>query len=180
MQQDSEVVAIYAKVTADGIFVTLFQKNFPQKPAIPFRHVVENLLNLFPHLLGGNGTEDVYIGGGNLRLLFVVEGIGPGSAAIVLEQDIVAHGINEGPEAFGLADLALPQGGKNTGESLLPNVFNGLRRVQARAQLQLDQFTEIRNEMLLGSEISGVKTLDIRLVKRLELQESPLADDEWQ
>ena len=40
----------------------------------------------------------------------------------------------------------------------------------------MDQFAEIRDEMLLRAEISRLKTFNVGLVKGLELQGPPLAD----
>jgi hypothetical protein len=96
--------------------------------------------------------------------------------AVMLKQDVVAHRVYEGAEAIGLADLAVPQSGEDPGKGLLPYIFNRLWRIEARAELELDQFGEIRDEMLLRAEVSRLKTFNVGLVKGLELQRPPLAD----
>ena len=89
----------------------------------------------------------------------------------MLEQDVVAHGVDEGAEAVGLAQFAAAQRHKNARKGFLADVFHGLRGIHARAQFQLDQFAEIGHEMFLRPEVSFAKTLNVGFVKRLELQE---------
>jgi hypothetical protein len=98
----------------------------------------------------------------------------------VLEQNVVAHRVHESAEALGLADFSAAQRGKHASEGFLPDVFNRLRRMQARAQFQLDQLAEIRHEMFLCPEVSCAKTLDVGFVKRLELQGPASRVLEWQ
>jgi hypothetical protein len=93
----------------------------------------------------------------------------------VFEQDVVAHGIHEGAKTFGLADFSAAQRDEDSGEGFLPDVLNSLRRIQARAQLELNQLAEVRHEMFLRSKISRTETVDVGFVKRLEFQSRALA-----
>ena len=58
----------------------------------------------------------------------------------------------------------------NAGKSFLAHILNGFWSSQAGAQLQLDQFAEISDKMLLSPEITGTKTLHVGLIKSLKLQ----------
>src|SRR5947209_882388 len=94
----------------------------------------------------------------------------------MLQQDVVAQAVDEGPQALGLPDAALAaQGGKDPHECFLPNILDGLRRMQPGTQLELDQFAEISDKMLLRAEVSCSKTLKVGFVKGLELQGPALA-----
>lgn len=176
MQQYAQVVAVYPEVVADLIFVTLLEEDFAEQPAVTLRHLVEDFADFMRHLLVCNSAEHIHVGGWEVALLFVIERIVTGRSAIVLEQYVVAHGIDEGPEAIGLPDLSVAQGGKDTGESFLAHIFDSLWRVQTGTQFELDQFAEIRDEMFLRPEVSCLKTLNVSFIKRLELQGPPLAD----
>ena len=57
----------------------------------------------------------------------------------MLKQHVVAESIHEGAEALGLTDTALAaQGGEDAHEGFLAHILNGLRRMQAGTQLDLD------------------------------------------
>ena len=69
---------------------------------------------------------------------------------------------------------------ENPAEGFLADIFNGLRRRQARAQFELNQFAEIRDKVLLRPEISGAEALYIGFVKGLELQDLPAVVEKCQ
>jgi predicted DNA-binding protein (UPF0251 family) len=178
VQEDAQVIAVDAKVAANGILVALFEENFAEKPAVALGHLLEDLPNLLCHLLVGDSAQHVDVGGGKVPFFVVVEGIVPGVCPVVLEQNVVAHGVHESTEAVGLADLSVTQGDEYAGECFLAYVLNRLRGIQARAELELNQLAEVGDEVFLRSEVSRLQALNIGFVKGLELQGPPLADGE--
>ena len=83
----------------------------------------------------------------------------------MLEQDVVAHGVDKCTEAIGLAELSIPQCREYASKRLLSDVFNRLWRIEAGTQLQLDQFAEIGDEMFLRAEVSGLEAFDVGPIK---------------
>src|ERR1700728_2590247 len=70
IEQDSQILAVYSKVAANFIFVSLFEKNFAQQSPVPLGKLIENLPNLLLDFLGrehGQRIEDW--GGEFLRLV---------------------------------------------------------------------------------------------------------------
>src|SRR5690348_1752044 len=90
-------------------------------------------------------------------------------------QNVVADGVHKRAQTLRLTNPAFAaQSGKNAGKGLLPHILDRMRRRQARTKLELNQFAEIRNEMFLRAKVSRTETLQVGLVKRLELQGLPL------
>ena len=83
----------------------------------------------------------------------------------MLEENAIAHGINERAKPFGLTNSFFPQGREETGEGFLPNIFNRLGRIQPRPQFDLDQCTEVSAKMLLRRPIAGTETFQVSIVK---------------
>lgn len=165
MQEDTEVVAVDPKLTADGIFVALFKKNFTEEATVALGHVVEDFADFLFGLFSGEGAEEIDASGGKVLLLVVVEGGVALRSAVGLEQDVVANGIDERAEALGLVDFLTTDGAEDAGEGFLADILDGLRRVQTGAEFELNQFAEVGDKMLLRAEITGTETLEVRLVK---------------
>src|ERR1700722_16126217 len=105
-----------------------------------------------------------------ILLLFIFQRTVAGRGAVVFEQDVVTHGVDEGAEPVRLTKLSAAQSDENPGKGFLAYVFNRLRRMQPGAKLELDQLTEVRHEMFLRAKVSRTESFDIGFVKRLELQ----------
>jgi hypothetical protein len=88
----------------------------------------------------------------------------------MLKQYIVADRVNKSAKSLRLVNALAPERSEQPDEGFLANVFDGLRRSQAGAQLQPYQFAEIRNEVLLGPEITGSEPFQVRFVEGMELQ----------
>lgn len=92
----------------------------------------------------------------------------------MLEENIVADGIDEGSETLGLAQCAgLTQPGKNTGKSLLTHILDSLGRLQPRAEFQMEQLSEIADEVLLGPRVPGTEVFDVSRIECMKLQGCP-------
>jgi hypothetical protein len=92
----------------------------------------------------------------------------------MLEEDVIANRVYEGAEAFGLAQGAgLSQACKNSGKCLLTHVFNRMGGVEPRAKLQMKQFGEVRNEMLLSAGFPSAEIFDVSRIECMKLQGSP-------
>ncbi len=102
------------------------------------------------------------------------------TATILLLHDVIANGVHIGPQTLGLKDGPFSQVHKESGKSLLARVLDCFPRRQSRTQFDLDQGTEIRDEMLLGAGVSCAQTCDISLVKGVELQDPTLGTERWQ
>lgn len=87
----------------------------------------------------------------------------------MLIEYVIAHRIDESPQAFRLMNALFRYQTQDAREGLLPNIFDCGTRPQTLACLQPNQFAEISNEMLLGAEIAGTKPLQIRAVEILKL-----------
>ena len=83
-----------------------------------------------------------------------------------LQQDVVADGIDERPEAFRRGQAAfLLERGQHADERFLPRILDQRRRTKARAKLQGQQIAEIVGEMPLGFRIFGNQPLDVVAVE---------------
>jgi hypothetical protein len=78
-----------------------------------------------------------------------------------------------------LQHSSVAQSHKESGESFLPDILNRLGRLQAGTQLNLDQSSKIRAEMLLSAEVAGSETLEIGLVEGLKLQRPAPQTQDW-
>src|SRR5690606_28410380 len=79
-----------------------------------------------------------------------------------LEEDVVADGIDEGPEAAGRLQATLAtQGREDAQKRLLGHVFDGRGRPEARPQLEPEQPAEVRREVTFGRGVAGRQALDV-------------------
>lgn|SRR5579871_364415 len=155
MEQNSQVIAVNAKVAADVVLVALFEEHFAQQAAIALRHFVENLADFLRQLLTGDRPQDIDAEGREvLFLIFVKRAVARGRP-VMLEQDVVAHRVDKRAEAIGLAELSGLQRREYACEGFLSDIFNRLRRMQPGTQFELDKLAEIRDEVLLRPEIAG-------------------------
>jgi len=172
MHEHTQVIAVDAKISAHLVFVALFQEYFAQNAPVAFGQIVEDVPNFCCHLPGGYGPEDIDDGVGQFLGSLVLERADAGRSPVLLQQDIVADGIHKSAKAFRLTDsFGAAQGSEKAREGFLADVFDGLRTPQAGAKFELDQLAEIGNKMLLRAKVSGTKTLQIRRIKGLKLQE---------
>jgi len=106
--------------------------------------------------------------------VLVRDGLVPAWRSVTLAQYVRANLIHERSNPFWLSDARfLPQGHKNPSERLLPDIFDVLRRMQPRSQLQMNQLAEIGNKMFLRPEVTRTQPLEIGAVESLKLQVSP-------
>lgn len=92
----------------------------------------------------------------------------------MLEEDIIADGIDEGSEAFRLSQCArLVQTSEDAGKGFLTHVLNCVGRLEPRAKLQMEQLGEVADEVLLGARIPGAEVFDVICIERMELQGWP-------
>jgi hypothetical protein len=84
---------------------------------------------------------------------------------------MVTDRIDERTERGGVANALFPaKQDEDTGERLLAYVLDGVLGIQARAQLQVDQFTEVTDEVLLSVGIPFAEIFEVNIIEFLELQ----------
>jgi hypothetical protein len=89
----------------------------------------------------------------------------------VLKQYIVADGVDEGPEALGLAQRIFPpQCGEHSGESLLTHVLDGLGGLKARPEFQMKKLGKIAYEVFLGRQVPCTEVFDVTCIECTKLQ----------
>jgi hypothetical protein len=92
----------------------------------------------------------------------------------VLEEYVSADCVDESAEALRLADRAgFSEAGKYSCKRFLTHVLNRLRGLQPRAKLQMEQFGEVANEVLLSAEVPSAEIFDVCGIERMELQGFP-------
>lgn len=180
MQQYPEIIAVNTKVAAYFVLVTLLEENLAQQSPIAFRKLLQYLPDFLFRLFRREDAEEIGTFVGNVRLSLIIQRIEPGARPIMLEQDVVADGVHERTQTLWLQDFSLTQGQKKSSESFLTNVLDRFRRLQARTQFDLDQCAEIGAKMLLSTIVSGSQTLEVRLIKGLELQKTAPWTMKWQ
>ena len=95
----------------------------------------------------------------------------PRLQTVKLKQDVIAHRVHERTECFGVVDSALAERFQNPQEGFLCDIRDRVRGPQARAQLDRQQFGEVRREVALGLRIGLFQTLDIPCVESLPLHD---------
>src|SRR5579862_5756359 len=156
MQQHSQVIAVNPEFPAYFILVQLFEENGAQDSPVALRHLIEDFANLLLHLTGSDGAQHVDHRIGEVGLRIIVNRGSERVCAIVLQQDVIADRVDEGSQTFRLAEAARrPKRSQDARESLLPDILDGLWRLQASAKFELNQFAEISDKMLLCPEIPG-------------------------
>ena len=65
--------------------------------------------------------------------------------------------------------------GEDAGKGLLPDVIDDIRRQEAGAELDCEEFREIGDEVLLGGVIPSLEALHIGLVECVQLHWLPLS-----
>jgi len=89
----------------------------------------------------------------------------------MLQQHMVANRIYKCSQAIGFSEtIRRANQYQHSYKCLLPDIFDGFSGAQSRTQLQLDQFSEVADKVLLGAGVSGSKSLKIRRVERKKLQ----------
>ena len=73
-----------------------------------------------------------------------------GLGAVDLEEHVIADGIDEGAEGFGIFDAGLAEGLEDAKKSFLDDILDQLRGTQTRTQLDGQQFAEVRDEIAFG------------------------------
>ena len=92
----------------------------------------------------------------------------------MLEEDVIAYGVDEGAQASGLTQGAgLAKSRDDPREGFLAHVLNRLRGLEPRAKLQMEQFGEVANEVLLSAAIPSAKTFDVLCIELVKLQGIP-------
>src|ERR1035437_2300815 len=161
-KQNAQILPVHAEFATDFIPITFVKEDGGQKRSIPRRQVEQNLANFGLELAAGDDAEGVSAGGVRLRLPLIVERLAAGGRAVMLEENVVTHRVDEGSEARSLAQCAfLAERSQHSGEGLLAHVLNGLRRLELRTQLEVKQRGEIGDEVLLRLKVSSAETFDV-------------------
>ena len=172
VEEDAEIFAVHIKFLTDFVAVALVEKDGFEEGAVAERQAEKNFADFLFDLAGRDDVEGVSAGGGQLRPAFYVQRLVVGAGgAVVLGENVIAYRIDESSEAFRLAEAAVfAKDGENAGKGLLADVFNGLRGLEAGAELELEKLSEIGDKVLLGLTVARTETLDISSIERLEFQ----------
>src|SRR5439155_12871479 len=130
-----QVAAVDMHLGADLVFGALLDEDRAQHPRVLLRQTFQDLVHGGFGLGGNECFLNVDIA---LRALAVVvaERLETRRGAIVLVQDVVADGIDEGAQALGALDaLRRAEGPKDAEKSLLRDVVNRTPRAASRAEL---------------------------------------------
>jgi hypothetical protein len=159
MNQDSEVITVYAKIAAYFILTPLVQEHSLQQAAILFWQFIESLPNPLLHfpqpdsIASSNGSVgdgiDEPLGSRNL----------PFSQSTMLGQYVVANRIDEGSETVRFMDTLFCENPQDAREGLLPNVVDCRKRAQTLGHLQANQFAKVGYEVLLRAQIARTKPI---------------------
>lgn len=170
-EEDAEVVGVNAELAADLAAVALLNKDGLQKGAVARRHAREDFADLRLELAGENLIEDGRAAGGKGRFFRFIEQAVAGGSAVVLQQHVVADGVDKGAEALGIAKRPVAaEGDEDAGKGLLTDVFDGVGRLETRTELEIEQGGEIADEMFLDAGVSRAKGLNITGIERVEFQ----------
>jgi hypothetical protein len=84
----------------------------------------------------------------------------------MLHENVIANGIHEGAEAFGLAQsTVLAQDREYPRECFLAHVFDCMQGLESRPKLYLEQFRKVSNEMLLRLGVTCAKSCNVTSVE---------------
>src|SRR5271167_4935943 len=98
----------------------------------------------------------------------------------MLEQHVVAHGVYEGPEPFGLPDpVSCANQRQYANKGFLRDIFDRLFGTQSRTQFEPDEFAEVGRKMPFGAHIAALQTLEVQRVECHELHSGSLPDCCW-
>lgn len=172
VQQHAQVVAIDPHFAADLVLISLFQKDLLEDLAVALGQLGQYLLDLLLRIFGDEAAIHINVFVGRIESLF--ETFGAGGGAKLLKQDVVADGIDESSEAFGIIQTLLAfQDDKDTGEGLLADVVDDVLLQIAGPELNKDKFAEIGNEVLLCNGIVCSKALHVSFVECVQLHAGP-------
>jgi len=170
VQKYPQVVPVNAELLAHLVFVLFLDKERIQNTAIFLWELFQDLSHLLLGLLGDQHLIQVDSFVRRIhRIIFQVQVSRRG--AIVFQQHVIANRVHKRAQTGRIADSSfVAQAGQHTGECLLANVFNGLRRAQPAAQLDQQKLVEIRDKMIARGGVASAEALEISLVKGLQFQ----------
>ena len=89
----------------------------------------------------------------------------------MFKEHIVANHIHEGAETLRLAQAAVPaQNRQDTDKGLLADILNGLLGLEAVAKLELEQFREVADKVLLRLVVTCTETFHVSGIECIKLQ----------
>jgi hypothetical protein len=174
VQQNSKVFAFDAEFPADFVPVTFVEEDGLEERSVLCRHSKQDLPDFGLNLAGGRNAVSVRIGRWQLGGSLLIERLAAGGGTVMLEEHVIADCVYEGAKAFGLAQgTRFPQACQHACKRLLTHVFDRLRGLKPRTKLQLEQFGEVRNEMLLSAGVPSAEIFDVSRIECMKLQSSP-------
>jgi hypothetical protein len=134
MQQNADVVPRDADFAAHIVFLPLFQEDCSQNGAVARRQSFKHLAHYPARVIGDNATQGVWFASSETIRGLIIEGLHSTGGAKMLRQHVIANGVDQGPQALGIADAALAsQQLQATGEGLLLHILDGLSGSQPGA-----------------------------------------------
>jgi hypothetical protein len=174
MEENSKVLAVNSKFLADFFPVAFIEEDSFEQRSVSYRHAEQYLANLDLNLAGCGYGMRVCSGRYRLDGPVLIERFAAGRSAVMFEQNVIADGIYEGAQALRLAkSTGFPEARKYPSEGFLTHVLDRLRGLEPRAKLQMEQFGEVANEMLLSAGVPSAEIFDVGRVERVKLQGRP-------
>jgi hypothetical protein len=172
MDEDPQIVPADAELPANFVFGLVVQKG-SEDGLVALRELCQKLADQGTGLLGDGHFFDVDHFVLNLKMTGF-EGDILGTGAVVLQENVVANGIDEGAEALGVADRSVGANGTNHArERFLAKVVDGIGRKPPGAELQLEKLRKVVNKMTLRRRVSFPQAPKIGLVEIEKFQNSP-------
>src|SRR6266571_7296170 len=169
MEQDPEVVSVYAELRADFVPVPLLEEKRAEQLLVPGGQLFDDATDEhLPFLadeagfrIGVRRLAERILGGRGVPALLAQE----------LPKHVVADRVHEGAQGSRIAyALRRTQGAQDPQESLLADVLNEVPRSQAAAELEQNQRAEVRDEVTLCFEVAAAQALQIGRVELLKFQ----------
>src|SRR5262245_55203175 len=170
MEQHAQIVTGDVEFGAELLPAGLVEEDGAQYLPVRLRQLVEHAADLQREVLRDQVVEDARAGGARVGVLRHL--LEPRALAHLLEEHVVADGVDEGAQALGLADAFLrADDAQNAQERLLTDVVDfSLMGAQAATQLDADELAEVARKVLLDLRVTIPEAGQVGRVKLMKLQ----------
>jgi len=162
VEKNPQVIAAYAELLADQVFIILIQKDSLQQCAILGGKIVQRSLHQPPPLLGQHSGFRTRVAAGKISRGKLRQTLIPPEH---LQHDVTADGVYVGSQPFRVLDGPPPETPEHSQQCLLANVVGGLPGAQAGIRLDSDQVAEIAGEVVFCFRITLSEPPEIVHVK---------------
>jgi len=173
MQENAQIIATDGELGANVILVDVFEENGREYGTVTLGKLGQDVSDDLASFGGDNQFFEVESLIGNFGVRGIERNV-LGAGTVMLEENVIANGIDKGAEAVTLTNAAIgAKRAKNTAKSLLAEVVDDLWRQVTSAKFELEKMRKIDNKMAFRGGISLTETRKIRLVERVKFQHFP-------